>query len=661
MELSRIEKGTEADQWAPEGGKPSSEMTEGLLDAGCPDYLEDGSLRENVSEQPLRPKDLDSFFAKLYEYFRERGFTCIVMTRVLNVVALCFVVFFSTFLLAFVDWSAVMACDSPDCDSSLLTKAHPFTGVWHGDLYGLLVLGFSIAGSMYVVLDLCRCVSEIWEFYEIKRFVNKKLDVSEREMCTILWPELVDKILKSQKEGALIVTHPLTYLDIVNRIMRKENYFLAMINLGKIDFSMQQCWVGSLLCPAQQIILGDECKYKGDAFHGEGVPQALTSGRNRILTKTMDWNLRFFLLNHIFDPISFKVNNSFNNVEALQRRFIYMGIINLILSPFVFMFMILYFLFKHVQEMQKNPTTVGTRTWSQLARWEIREFNELEHFFDYRINSSLPTANEFCQQFPSNVVSIVMKFIVFVCGAIASVLIVLSVYDESTLLYVKVFDRNLLFYIAFFGMAITVARPFVVEKNAVFNPAEVYKKMLVYTHFLPTHWIGKEHTYDVYDEFQIMFPYKIAEFAYELLAVFVVPLWMIFSMPRQAQRVVEFVREFTETVDGLGDVCCFATFDFERHGNSDYGAHLRRVKQFQSKQGKMEKSFVTFTVNNPNWEPSEDGKNLLKKLKAQENVSFKESRAERDEEKQSERSLHSSMEDLYLRNLLEGASHNEPV
>ena len=87
-------------------------------------------------------------------------------------------------------------------------------------------------------------------------------------MCTILWPELVDKILKSQKEGALIVKHRhehhLTSLDIANRIMRKENYFLAMINLGAIDFSMQQSWVGSLLC----------------------------GGRNRMLTKTMDWNLK---------------------------------------------------------------------------------------------------------------------------------------------------------------------------------------------------------------------------------------------------------------------------------------------------------------------------------------------------------------------------------
>ena len=49
-------------------------------------------------------------------------------------------------------------------------------------------------------------------------------------MRTILWPDLVEKILKLQEDGVLIVKHKLTALDIANRIMRKDNYFMAMIN-----------------------------------------------------------------------------------------------------------------------------------------------------------------------------------------------------------------------------------------------------------------------------------------------------------------------------------------------------------------------------------------------------------------------------------------------
>merc|ERR1719163_192691 len=144
-------------------------------------------------------------------------------------------------------------------------------------------------------------------------------------------------------------------------------------------------------------------------------------------------------MNQIFDPHSFQVRARFTaHPNDLRNRFYMAGVVNLVLSPFIFMFMLIYFFFKHAQEMHKNPSTVGTRTWSHLARWKIREFNELEHFFDHRINSSFKAANEYVLQFPSNELAVLAKFVVFIAGSFASVLILLSLVDESLLLYVKV-------------------------------------------------------------------------------------------------------------------------------------------------------------------------------------------------------------------------------
>lgn len=618
LELDTITKPASEDTSAPEGGIPSPGCNTSLLDFQSVDPWEDGTLREDVGER-WRPKDLDSFFTRIYDYFKERGFTCIVTTRILNVLALAFIIFFSTFLLAFVDWHQVLQCKSDSCDHSAMLRKHPFGDVGT-NLYDSFVLGFTIVCCLFLSHNLCMCFYEVKEFYLIKRFVNDKLGISEREISTILWPALVDKILALQEAGVLIVKHRLTSLDIASRIMRRDNYFMAMVNKEVLDLRLPY------------------------------MPFVYTKP---MLTKAMEWNLNYCVMSHVFDPLSFTVRSRFvADPAALQRRVVCMGLINLVLSPFIFMFMIIYFFFKHAQEMHKKPDTVGMRTWSQLARWKIREFNELEHFFDKRINSSFGDANSYILQFPFNELAIVAKFVVFIAGSFTGVLIVLSLIDESMLLYVKIFDRNLLWYIAIFGMITAAARPFVVEKHSVFDPEGKFSKVVANTHFFPKSWRGRLHTYDVVDEFQVLFPYKVVEFSRELLSVFLVPLWLIFSLPKQAAGIVKFIHDFTDNVNDLGDVCSFAAFDFESHGNSNYGAHVRRDKWYRSKGGKMEKSFLTFAENNPNWEPSPHGQALLSTIRTQQDLSqsIRMEQAASSAAAEEPGSLHSSMEDLYVRN-----------
>lgn len=625
FELQGIDRPSPSDAAAPEGGAGSPGVGTSLLDFQSVDPWEDGTLREDVGER-WRPKDLDRFFGRIYEYFKERGYVCICVSRILNSVALAFVILFSTFLAACVNWSVVFACTSDKCDQNNVLKQYPLTDMFHGDLYSIFVVAFNIVCGLFLFKEVCSCMYDIKEFYLIKRFMNDKLGVSEREMRTILWPEVVHKIIALQEAGVLIVKHKLTPLDIANRIMRRDNYFLAMINKEVIDLR---------------------------------IPFPGLSNRS-ILTKTMEWNLNYCIMNQIFDPHSFQVRARFTaHPNDLRNRFYMAGVVNLVLSPFIFMFMLIYFFFKHAQEMHQNPAKAGTRTWSQLARWRIREFNELEHFFEKRINSSFEPANSYVLQFPSNELAVVAKFVVFIAGSFAGVLILLSLVDEEMLLYVKVLDRNLLWYIAIFGIITAVARPFVVDKHAVFDPKSIFAKVVDKTHYFPRNWRQKVHTYDVYDEFTMMFPYKIAAFFQEIASIVLAPLWMIFVLPNQAAEITHFVQEFTDNMDDLGDVCAFASFDFESHGNSNYGAHVRRDARYRSKQGKMEKSFITFKENNPDWVPGPHGQALLNTLQAQKEVSasMEASMENLMMPKPKAVSLHSSMEDLYTRTVVD----NEPA
>ncbi len=71
----------------------------------------------------------------------------------------------------------------------------------------------------------------------------------------------------------------------------------------------------------------------------------------------------------------------------------------------------------------------------------------------------------------------------------------------------------------------------------------------------------------VHEQFGELFVMKIVIYGQELLSVLLTPLVLWFTLPQCAPAIIDFFREFTVHVDGLGYVCSFAVFDFQRHGN----------------------------------------------------------------------------------------------
>jgi autophagy-related protein 9 len=115
---------------------------------------------------------------------------------------------------------------------------------------------------------------------------------------------------------------------------------------------------------------------------------------------------------------------------------------------------------------------------------------------------------------------------------------------------------------------------------------------------------------------------KAMIFVQELLSVVMTPLILMLALPNSAPAIIDFFREFTVHVDTLGYVCSFAVFDFKRHGNIRFGApsfgeqdvniqeankdgRWQEDERLQSKDGKMEKSFLAFKAAHPEWTPSD--------------------------------------------------------
>ena len=112
--------------------------------------------------------------------------------------------------------------------------------------------------------------------------------VIQADIQTIAWPEVVRRI------GAIREENPLTALssnsasdsttatakldahDVANRILRQENYLIALFNKELLDLRVPLPQVLQRFVPPEE-------------------------GKGRMLTKALEWNLRFCLMEYLFD------------------------------------------------------------------------------------------------------------------------------------------------------------------------------------------------------------------------------------------------------------------------------------------------------------------------------------------------------------------------
>ena len=74
------------------------------------------------------------------------------------------------------------------------------------------------------------------------------------------------------------------------------------------------------------------------------------------------------------------------------------------------------------------------------------------------------------------------------------------------------------------------------------------------------------------------------------------------------------LRSFTVHVEGVGHVCSFALFDFDRHGDARYGAPADVDAEQRSRDGKMEMAYLNFRAQHPSWRDERGGDGLLLNL-----------------------------------------------
>lgn len=149
---------------------------------------------------------------------------------------------------------------------------------------------------------------------------------------------------------------------------------------------------------------------------------------------------------------------------------------------------------------------------------------------------------------------------------------------------------------------------------------EMMGRVSEHTHYFPESWREECASHAVRDEFLSIFKFKAQVFAEEVLVVLLAPYMLCKTLPEHSDRILAFIQQHTVNVEGLGGVCAFSLFDFKRYGDERYAAPSEgegtggQIKIDRTEQGKLEKSFLNFKMNHPDWKCGPEGDAFMQNL-----------------------------------------------
>ncbi|KAM3070139.1 autophagy protein atg9 [Clarireedia jacksonii] len=541
-----------------------------------------GSPRDKAMWRWINVMNLDKFIKSVYDYYEGSGIWCIILDKVINLLTLIFVAIFTTFLTQCIDYKKIHREHAhslkevlvPQCTKKI--SGMPNVAIW------LLCL--------YVLYRVYQLLTDLPGLMQMRDFYTYLLEIPDNDMQTVSWQTIVGRIM------ALRDAHPITTEktspfnrkwalgtqskqrldahDIANRLMRKENYLIAMFNKELLDLTL---------------------------------PFPFLHGR-QLFSRTLEWNLEWCILDYVFNEFGqvrqliLKDSHRRELSDGLRNRFLFAGFMNVICAPVIVIYVVIVYFLRYFNEYHKNPAALGSRSYTPLAEWKFREFNELHHLFNKRINMSFPFASRYLDQFPKVKLVHMARFITFVAGAIVSVLVIATVWDPEVFLGFDITpERSALFYLGVFGPLWAITNGMIPDENLVFDPEYALRNVVDYTHYMPNHWEGRLHSDEIKREFSTLYQLKVVIFVEEVLSIIITPFMLWFSLPKCSDQIIDFFREFTVHVDGLGYVCSFAVFDFKKGiGRTQLKGKINadvREDYYSTKHGKMAASYYGFIDN----------------------------------------------------------------
>lgn len=509
---------------------------------------------------PSQSRDTDAFLRNLYEYYHRGGLTCVILARLSFLIRSLFSIVFTLFVINCVNWSHISNSDR--------LSAHSTCGIVPASFLGKVIALIYVTWWTWTAWNTA---THLKRMLVVKRTWDGQLGLPS-DVRFISWTAVMHRY----RERMDTKTNP---HHIINRIMRWDNYFIAMLTRD---------------------VLGLE-RYHGLFF-----------------TKLIEWHLKTAIQLSLFRQDEMLIqdvmmyNRRVEYTNRLKVVFKRMGLVSLVTAPLFLAAFVIYFAYRHVSEYRHNPRAMVAHSFTPLARWKLRDFNELPHLYTERLQRCHPKILEFMAQYESEEYLIISRCISFMLGAILLFFIIASLIDSESTVRLFGIDKPILFYTGITGALFVALQrdhsdtgssspaagesPFFAGSfpSPTPDPEKKFEELAKALSCLPVHWKDMT-TKERYEDIRKLFRHRWTVFLPELFSVLLLPFLFFFHCPSRAANIVSFFRENSLHVEHTGIVCSCAIFQQGQRYELDHEDDLDR---------KMLSSFANFKQVYPEWSHS---------------------------------------------------------
>jgi autophagy-related protein 9 len=203
--------------------------------------------------------------------------------------------------------------------------------------------------AFYFVWKSIQFLLDTQRLLNLRDFYTHLLEIPDHDMQTVSWQDVVGRIMALRDSNPKTATNMtraqrewigtqskerLDAHDIANRLMRRENYLIALFNKDILDLSPPLPFLRS----------------------------------RQLLTRTLEWTLVFGILDFVFDARGqvnaefLKSNRRSELSRKLRSRFIFAGFMNLLLAPFVACYLVIVY-FLTYYNVRTSPSSAYVRAW----------------------------------------------------------------------------------------------------------------------------------------------------------------------------------------------------------------------------------------------------------------------------------------------------------
>ncbi|KAL1306617.1 hypothetical protein AAFC00_005298 [Neodothiora populina] len=521
-------------------------------------------------------QNLDAFLLELYEYYAEHGIWSMLLSRAINMATTAFLFSLYMFMSSCIDYSKIPA--SKSTSEVLIPKCMQNTSFAKNVLLWCFTFWWC-----WMLFKHLMDVRRLWSLHE---FYHHLLNIPDIDLQTVSWERVVEGLMKLRNSNARTADDLPRYLkdvtkhqakqrmdahDIANRLMRRDNYFVALFNKEIFDLSLPVPFLGT----------------------------------RQFYSKSLEFCIQFCFQDFIFDhqgqvkPSCLKRQDRNHLIQTLRRRLRFTAIMSIILAPVNIGAHCIYYFSRYYAEFRNSPSKLSARAFTPLAEWKFREFNELQHDFRQRMRMSYPFADDYLNQFPRDKTHQLLQFVSLVSGTLAGLLGLATLLDPELFLGFEITPgRTAFFYISILMAIFAGARGGVPDESEVHDPVLHLMNVIHMTHYQPSRGRHQLHSNDVRVEFSSLYQMKILIFLEEIMSLIIAPFVLWKNSGKRSETIVDFFRNSTVQVDGLGYLCAFSVFDFRKSKNVEDEAMQDtdglREEYFGTKDDKMAKSQFYF-------------------------------------------------------------------